>query len=37
MDEKDFDGWIKVKEKLHFGAAQPHIKEGDIWWCSFGE
>ena len=37
MEEKDFDGWIKVKEKLHFGASQPYIKEGDIWWCSFSE
>ena len=37
MKEKNIDGWIKVKEKLHFGASQPYIKEGGIWWCGFGE
>ena len=37
MEEKDFDGWIKIKTKLHFSGSLPYIKEGDIWWCSFGE
>ena len=37
MNKKDFDGWIKLKKKLHFGGSLPRIKEGDIWWCSCGE
>ena len=37
MDKKDFRGWIKVKEKLHFNARMPRISQGEIWWCSFGE
>ena len=37
MDKKDFKGWIKVKEKLHFRGHLCAIKNGDIWWCGFGE
>lgn len=37
MDKKDFRGWIKVKEKLHYSNSTPRITEGDIWWCSCGE
>ena len=38
MEEKEqFEEWIKVKEKLHFGEATPRISEGDIWWCSCGK
>ena len=37
MKEKDFDGWIKVKENLHFFGTFRSIKEGEIWWCSVGE
>ena len=37
MEEKRFDEWIKLKEKLHFGNSLPIIHENDIWWCSFGE
>ena len=37
MEEKHFDEWIEVKEKLHFGGSMPKISEGDIWWCSCGE
>ncbi len=35
--KKDFDGWIKLKEKLHYSDSIPRITEGDIWWCSCGE
>lgn len=35
--QKDFNGWIKLKEKLHYINALPKISEGDIWWCSCGE
>ncbi len=37
MEEKHFDEWIKLKEKLHFGHSVPKISEGDIWWCGCGE
>lgn len=37
MEEKDFDGWIRVKESLHFEGTFRSIKEGEIWWCSVGE
>lgn len=35
--QKNFYGWIKLKEKLHFSNSAPKISEGDIWWCGFGE
>ena len=28
MEEKDFDGWIKVKESVHHYGRVPDIKEG---------
>ena len=37
MEEKHFDEWIILKEKLHFGRSVPKISEGDIWWCGCGE
>ena len=37
MQNKDFRGWINVKEKLHFDGSLPRIKEGEVWWCSCGE
>ena len=37
MEEKRFQEWIGLKEKLHFSGSLPRIKEGDIWWCSCGE
>ena len=37
MEEKHFQEWIELKEKLHFSGSLPRIKEGDIWWCSCGE
>ena len=37
MEEKDFDGWIKVKENVHYYGRMPNIKEGEIWWCAVGE
>ena len=32
-----FDQWIQVKKKLHFGGRTPRIRQGEVWWCSFGE
>lgn len=37
MEEKRFEEWIGLKEKLHFGGSMPKINEDEIWWCSFGE
>lgn len=37
MEEKHFQKWIRLKEKIHFKHAVPKITEGDIWWCSCGE
>lgn len=37
MEEKHFEEWFNLKEKLHFNAKSPRISEGEIWWCSFGE
>lgn len=35
--EKDFDGWIRLKKKLHnIGKTRP-IHEGDVWWYAAGE
>ncbi len=34
---KRFLEWIGLKEKLHSLQSYPHITEGDIWWCAFGE
>jgi mRNA interferase MazF len=36
--DKRFTEWIKLKEEIHKkGAFPPLLKEGEIWWCSFGE
>ena len=37
MDKKDFDGWIKLKAKIHYSGVLHSIKDGDIWWCAIGE
>ena len=37
MEEKDFDGWIKVKEKLHHAGRIRTVNVGDIWWYAAGE
>ena len=37
MEEKHFEEWIELKEKLHFNGKLPRIHEREIWWCSFGE
>ena len=37
MEEKRFDEWNELKKELHNSNSMPRIKEGDIWWCSFGE
>ena len=36
-DEKDFRGWIEVKENVHCAGVFRDIKEGEVWWCSVGE
>ncbi len=36
--QKDFAGWIKIKEKLHHSSHKPpYFKKREIWWCSIGE
>lgn len=35
--EKRFDEWIDLKEKLHNMGRLRTIHEGEIWWCAFGE
>lgn len=37
MDEKHFEEWIELKEKLHYGDSAPLISDGDVWWCGVGE
>ena len=37
MEEKRFSEWIVLKEKLHNLERIPAIREGEVWWCSFGE
>ena len=35
---KRFLEWIGLKEKLHNSVHKPPLfKEGEVWWCSFGE
>ena len=34
---KDFKGWISIKENIHTVGRVPDIKEGEIWWCAVGE
>lgn len=35
---KRFLEWIRLKERLHESDAKlPLFKEGEVWWCSFGE
>ena len=34
---KDFNGWIKLKTKLHYLGHPMDISEGDVWWCATGE
>lgn len=34
---KRFHEWIDIKQNLHYNARTPHIKEGEVWWCSCGE
>ncbi len=37
MEEKRFDEWMTVKEGLHNSNRLRSIKEGEVWWCGFGE
>ena len=35
---KNFSGWIALKEKLHDNEAKPPlVRERDLWWLSYGE
>ena len=36
-DEKDFDGWMRLKRKLHNIGKYRFIHEGDVWWYAAGE
>ncbi len=36
MYEKDFENWLKLKEKLN-NNNPPFFNEREIWWCSVGE
>ena len=31
MNEKHFDKWVGLKEKIHFSYSKPWISEGEIW------
>ena len=35
--QKDFKGWIKIKEKIHYRGTLRSFSEGEIWWCNVGE
>lgn len=35
--EKRFDEWIELKESLHDMGRLRTMREGEIWWCAFGE
>ncbi len=37
MEEKRFDEWIKLKEKLHRIGRIRTIHDGEIWWTAVGE
>ena len=37
LGNKDFRGWIRLKEKLHYLGQPIDIREGDVWWCAMGE
>jgi mRNA interferase MazF len=34
---KDFDNWNNLKKKLENKVSNKLFREGEIWWCSFGE
>ena len=37
QNNKDFKGWINVKEKIHNAGRVRSINVGDIWWYAAGE
>lgn len=37
IGRKDFDGWIRIKKKLHTDGKLRIIKNGEVWWCAVGE
>ena len=36
-NQKDFNGWMKLKKKIHYSGSTFSIREGEIWWCAIGE
>lgn len=36
-NKKDFRGWIRIKEIIHYKKSLRTIREGEIWWCRIGE
>lgn len=36
-DDKRFDEWNQKKTTLHQKANTPIFKEGEVYWCAFGE
>lgn len=34
---KDFKGWIIIKDKIHDNGKIRVIRNGEIWWCAVGE
>ena len=34
---KDFRGWIKIKEDIHNKRSMRTMNEGEVWWCRIGE
>ena len=36
MYEKDFNGWIDLKKRLHGRADATYAHERDVWWCALG-
>lgn len=37
MEVKRFDEWMDVKARLHYLPTGPMIREGEVYWCAFGE
>ena len=34
---KDFKGWMTIKERIHYQQLTRTISDGEIWWCAVGE
>ena len=35
--KKDFNGWMKIKKRIHFRKSLRTFHEGEVWWCGVGE